>query len=97
MDRLGICVGACLIVAQLVSVWRAPRDGVKRKKGKVIGIEALSVVGNALIAVWYNNLPGKGETPGLTYLGETVVAMGLTVVSFVILLVTLVVFAKKRK
>lgn len=97
MDRLGIYVGVCLIVAQLVSVWRALRVGTKRQRGRAFGIEALSVVGNVLIAVWYNNLPGKGEAPGLTYLGQTVMAMGLTVVSFVILLVTIVVFVKKRK
>lgn len=97
MDRLGICVGVCLIVAQLVSVWRALRVGSKRQKGRAFGMEVLSVIGNALIAVWYNILPGKGETPGLNYLGQTVVAMGLTVVSFVILLVTIVVFVKKSK
>lgn len=97
MNRFGICVGACLIVAQLVMAWMALRVGTKKQKAIALGMDVLSVIGNALIAVYYNNMPGKGKAPGLTYLGQTVVAMGLMVVSFVVLLVTIVAVVKKRE
>ena len=77
--------------------WLAVRVRTKKQKGIALGTDVVSVIGNALIAASYNNMPGKGEAPGITYLGQTVMAMGLTIVSFVVLLVTIAVFVKKRK
>lgn len=95
MDRLEIYVGAGLVIAQLVMAWLAVRVRTKKQKGIALGTDVVSVIGNALIAASYNNLPGKGEAPGITYLGETVMAMGLTIVSFVVCLITIVVLKKE--
>lgn len=94
MERIGIYIGVCILVVQLVSMVYGLKQ--KRLEG-AIGIAISSVVINAALSVYYNQLPGKGEAPGLTYFGETVLQMGFTLVAAVMLAILLLVVLLRKK
>ena len=56
---------------------------------KLIFIEVITMITSFAIGIYFNNLPGSGFMPGLTYLGEWLFSMGAAVLYFIILFVTI--------
>jgi len=63
--------------------------GKNRSWLKLIIMEVISLIAAIIIGIYFNNLPGSGFMPGLTYLGEWLFSMGATVLYFIILFVTI--------
>lgn len=97
MDKIGIALGVFFLVVQLGSFLYALR--IKTKKGIGVALAgAVTVIAvNTGILVCYNQLPGKEEAPGLTYLGKTVLSMGLTGTGVLLLIISLAVFLFRKK
>lgn len=57
--------------------------------GILLGAETLSAVGARLLMHYFDNLPGIGKAPGLTYFGETLFSMGASIAYTVMLGITL--------
>lgn len=97
MEKYVIWLGAALWIAQIVC-FLIP---IQKKSKSIINVAvgAFSSVGNVLIAVYYNKLPGKGPMPGLTYTSQTFLAFGLVIftVLLFVLSVILAVIQKRRE
>lgn len=98
MDHIGVFIGILLIALQVTGFIWAVKSRTFRQRCTLIGIELLAVLGNVGIAYRYDQLPGKGKAPGLTYFADTVIAMGLTVVGIILLVSTITaVFIRSRE
>ncbi|SET30627.1 hypothetical protein [[Clostridium] polysaccharolyticum] len=96
MEKYIIWLGAVLWIAQLIC-FLLPFQ--KKNKGIInLAAGAISSIGNVWIAVYYNNLPGKGPMPGLTYISQTFLAFGFVILAVVLLVfgVILAVIQKRR-
>ena len=56
---------------------------------KLILMESIALISAILMGIYFNNLPGSGFMPGLTYLGEWLFSMGAALLYFIILFVTI--------
>lgn len=56
---------------------------------KLVLMESIALISAILMGGYFNNLPGTGFMPGLTYLGEWLFSMGAALLYFIILFVTI--------
>lgn len=70
-----------LLALQVLSLILAIRRKSKRYWISLFILEAVSAVLAWRLGVWFDNLPGYGFMPGLTYIGETLFGYGTAVIS----------------
>lgn len=63
----------------------------KSKWIKLFIYEIIFIILSLVLFIYYNNLPGSGFMPGLTYLGETLISFIAMMLYIIIFVVTLVV------
>lgn len=90
-----ICV--LLIILQLVSIIIAIRKKCKLNWFVALATEIVSLAAGVGMTFYYNDLPGKGEAPGLTYFGEFFWGAGTTAVSILFLIISIIMFALQSK
>lgn len=90
MENIAIYFGLVCLLIQIAAFVIIIRNRSKQQEILALGTELLAVAVNGGITWYYNQLPGAGETPGLTYFGCVVIGMGLTGVGLLILFVTLI-------
>ena len=62
----------------------------KSKWSRLFIFEAISTIVSAILLIYYDNLPGNGFMPGLTYIGEVLFSFGAMVLYSVMLSITLI-------
>ena len=60
----------------------------KAKWSRLFIFEIFSTILSAILLMYYNNLPGSGFMPGLTYLGEVLFSFGAMILYSIILAIT---------
>ena len=70
-----------LLALQVLSLILAIRRKSKRYWISLFILEAVSAVLAWRLGVWFDNLPGYGFMPGLTYLSETLFGYGTAAIS----------------
>ena len=90
MEGLGILiVYLVLLAAQLAMLVYCVLRPRPLFWGILLGAEALSALASWLLTHHFDNLPGSGKAPGLTYFGETRFSMGACIAYSVMLGITL--------
>lgn len=56
---------------------------------KLILMESMALISAIAIGIYFNNLPGSGFMPGLTYLSEWLFSMGAALLYFIMLFITI--------
>ena len=70
-----------LLALQVLSLILAVRRKSKRYWISLFLLETVSAVLAWRLGVWFDNLPGYGFMPGLTYISETLFGYGTAVIS----------------
>lgn len=63
----------------------------KEKLSKLLIFEISIIILSLILTTVFNNLPGKGFMPGLTYIGEFLVNFGAAILSSCLLVITLII------
>ena len=63
----------------------------KVKWSRLFIFEIFSTILSAILLMYYNNLPGSGFMPGLTYIGEVLFSYGAMIIYSIILAITLII------
>lgn len=56
---------------------------------KLIFVESMALISTIAIGIYFNNLPGSGFMPGLTYIVEWLFSMGAAILYFIILFISI--------
>lgn len=90
-------IGVILIVLQLAGMISAIRKKCKRNWFLALAAETVSLAAGVGLTVYYNDLPGQGKAPGLTYFGEIFWGAGLTGICILFLVVSMILFTVQFK
>lgn len=87
----------CLLFFQIVMIILEIKRNDSRNFFLLLGLEIVSIITGILFLIYYNNQPGYGIMPGLTYFSETIYSFIAIIAYSVILLCTVFIGILRRK
>ncbi|MBO5180242.1 MAG: hypothetical protein J6B87_07865 [Clostridia bacterium] len=90
-----------IFIGQIVLLVKAIKKKETKSWIKVFLLETFSIIISITLWQYYENLPGYGFMPGLSYLGEVLFSFASTILSVVMLLITIcakiIIYIKSKK
>ncbi|MBR4110909.1 MAG: hypothetical protein IKK43_04410 [Clostridia bacterium] len=90
-----------IFIGQIVLLVKAIKKKETKSWVKVFLLETFSIIISITLWQYYENLPGYGFMPGLSYLGEVLFSFGSAILSVIVLLITIcakiIIYIKSKK
>ena len=101
MDILLLIIYLAIFVIQIILLVKSIKKKEKKYWTSVFALEIISIIASIILYNYYENLPGYGLMPGLSYFGETLFSMGAIFLYGVMLCITsfikIITFEKEQK
>lgn len=82
-----LIIYVALLIYLIVNFVKCSKN--KGKWSRLFIFEIISVILAIVLSMYYDNLPGSGFMPGLTYIGEILISLGAAIVYGVMFVITL--------
>lgn len=91
MPYMMIIIYTIIFIFQIVFLVKAIKNKAKEYWIKVFALEIISIIISTILLFYYNGLSGYGFMPGLSYLGESLLSLGVTILYSVMLFITILI------